>query len=199
LSLGACASAEKKVKFAEEPKISKETEATSEVKKIELKEVEPPVVAEPLETVHVVQANESLGKIAKSPKVYGTAHMWPVLFEANRDVLTDPAKIYPGQKLRIPRDPDEIKKLKAQSKTDLVVKEALPVKVPEKIEVPIPAKKAVPVPTVKPQTAAIKAAPPKPKVAAETLPTVYPIRTVWSPPPSVPTAKTVKVPAETKK
>jgi nucleoid-associated protein YgaU len=49
---------------------------------------------------HEVQAGESLSKIAK--KYYGDASLYTDIFEANRDVLKDPDKIFPGQKLRIP-------------------------------------------------------------------------------------------------
>ena len=35
---------------------------------------------------------------------YGNAGKYPVIFEANKPMLTDPDKIYPGQVLDIPRD-----------------------------------------------------------------------------------------------
>jgi nucleoid-associated protein YgaU len=49
---------------------------------------------------HTVQKGDSLSKIAK--KYYGEAAKYPLIFEANRPMLTDPDKIYPGQVLRIP-------------------------------------------------------------------------------------------------
>ena len=49
---------------------------------------------------HVVEKGDTLGKIAQ--KYLGKASLYPKIFEANRDVLKDPDKIYPGQKLRIP-------------------------------------------------------------------------------------------------
>ena len=52
------------------------------------------------EKVYVVVAGDSLSKIAK--REYGNANDWPRIFEANKDVLKDPNKICPGQKLRIP-------------------------------------------------------------------------------------------------
>ena len=52
------------------------------------------------EKVYVVVAGDSLSKIAK--REYGNANDWPRIFEANKDVLKDPNKIVPGQKLRIP-------------------------------------------------------------------------------------------------
>ena len=50
--------------------------------------------------VHVVEKGDTLGAIAK--KYYGKAGAYMKIFEANRDVLDDPDKIKPGQKLRIP-------------------------------------------------------------------------------------------------
>ena len=50
--------------------------------------------------VHEVVKGDTLSAIAK--KYYGKASEYPKIFEANRDVLKDPDKIFPGQKLRIP-------------------------------------------------------------------------------------------------
>jgi nucleoid-associated protein YgaU len=52
------------------------------------------------EKTYVVVAGDSLSKIAK--REYGNANDWNRIFEANKDILKDPNKIYPGQKLRIP-------------------------------------------------------------------------------------------------
>ena len=49
---------------------------------------------------YTVQSGDSLSKIAK--EYYGNAMKYPVIFEANKPMLTDPDKIYPGQVLRIP-------------------------------------------------------------------------------------------------
>jgi nucleoid-associated protein YgaU len=49
---------------------------------------------------YTVQSGDSLSKIAK---VYlGDAMKYPDIFEANKPMLSDPDKIYPGQVLRIP-------------------------------------------------------------------------------------------------
>jgi nucleoid-associated protein YgaU len=45
-------------------------------------------------------SGDTLSKIAK--RHYGRADQWPRIFEANRDILKDPDRIYPGQELRIP-------------------------------------------------------------------------------------------------
>ncbi|MEP2935554.1 MAG: peptidoglycan-binding protein LysM [Gilvibacter sp.] len=58
-------------------------------------------VQEPEATFHTVVSGDTLSKIAK--QVYGNAMKYPVIFEANKPMLTDPDKIYPGQVLRIPK------------------------------------------------------------------------------------------------
>jgi nucleoid-associated protein YgaU len=50
--------------------------------------------------MHTVVSGDSLSKIAK--KYYGDASKYPLIFEANKPMLKDPDKIYPGQVLRIP-------------------------------------------------------------------------------------------------
>ena len=57
-------------------------------------------VQEPEAQFHTVVSGDSLSKIAK--QYYGNAMKYPVIFEANKPMLTDPDKIYPGQVLRIP-------------------------------------------------------------------------------------------------
>lgn len=49
---------------------------------------------------HTVKKGDTLSKIAKD--VYGNAMKYPVIFEANKPMLSHPDKIYPGQVLRIP-------------------------------------------------------------------------------------------------
>ena len=51
---------------------------------------------------YIIEKGDSLSKIAK--EFYGNAMEYPRLFEANREVIEDPDLIYPGQKIRIPRD-----------------------------------------------------------------------------------------------
>jgi nucleoid-associated protein YgaU len=52
------------------------------------------------EKVYEVKSGDSLSKIAKNE--YGDANKWRQIFEANQDILKDPNKIFPGQKLKIP-------------------------------------------------------------------------------------------------
>lgn len=51
-------------------------------------------------TAYVVKSGDSLSKIAKA--AYGDATKWTVIYEANRDLLKSPSRIYPGQVLIIP-------------------------------------------------------------------------------------------------
>lgn len=57
---------------------------------------------EPESVFHEVKKGDTLSKIAKV--VYGDPMKYPVIFEANRPMLSDPDKIYPGQILRIPME-----------------------------------------------------------------------------------------------
>jgi len=49
---------------------------------------------------YTVKSGDTLSKIAK--EVYGDASSYNRIFEANRDNLNDPNKIFPGQELVIP-------------------------------------------------------------------------------------------------
>lgn len=55
---------------------------------------------EPEARYHTVVSGDNLSKIAKA--FYGDPNKYPVIFEANRPMLSHPDKIYPGQMLRIP-------------------------------------------------------------------------------------------------
>ena len=49
---------------------------------------------------YTVKSGDTLGKIAK--ELLGNAGAYMAIFEANKDQLTDPNKIQPGQVLKIP-------------------------------------------------------------------------------------------------
>lgn len=55
---------------------------------------------EPPSTFYTVKSGDTLSKIAKAH--YGDAKLYNAIFEANKPMLKDPDKIYPGQALRIP-------------------------------------------------------------------------------------------------
>jgi nucleoid-associated protein YgaU len=50
---------------------------------------------------YVIKSGDTLYGIAK--EFYGNGMQYPAIFEANREVIEDPDKIYPGQKIRIPK------------------------------------------------------------------------------------------------
>ncbi len=52
--------------------------------------------------IYEIVSGDTLGGIAK--RYYGSASKYMKIFEANRDIIDDPNKIYPGQKIRIPLD-----------------------------------------------------------------------------------------------
>jgi nucleoid-associated protein YgaU len=56
--------------------------------------------AEPPATLYTVKRGDTLSAIAKT--FYKDAGKYPRIFEANKPMLGDPNKIYPGQVLRIP-------------------------------------------------------------------------------------------------
>ena len=64
-----------------------------------------PAVTLPTSTIgsgktYVVVKGDSLSKIAK--REYGDASKWRTIHEANKDLISDPDLIYPGQELKIP-------------------------------------------------------------------------------------------------
>jgi LysM repeat protein len=64
--------------------------------------VPPPATAATVEgTVYVVKPGDTLGAIAQ--RFYGKASLCPKIFEANRDILSNPDSIKVGQKLKIPK------------------------------------------------------------------------------------------------
>lgn len=57
-------------------------------------------IQEPESRFYTVKSGDTLSKIAK--EMYGNANEYNKIFEANKPLLSDPNKIYPGQVLRIP-------------------------------------------------------------------------------------------------
>lgn len=56
----------------------------------------------PAAVFHTVEKGDTLWAVSK--KAYGNGSKYMKIFEANRPMLSDPDKIYPGQVLRIPQD-----------------------------------------------------------------------------------------------
>jgi nucleoid-associated protein YgaU len=59
--------------------------------------------AEAEAVMHTVKKGDTLWAIAKAH--YGEGSKYHAIFEANRPMLKDPDKIYPGQTLRVPPEP----------------------------------------------------------------------------------------------
>lgn len=51
---------------------------------------------------YTIEKGDTLWKIAE--KAYGNGSKYQKIFEANREVIKDPDKIYPGQKIRVPKN-----------------------------------------------------------------------------------------------
>lgn len=91
----------------EEPQQASLEELTPQEQEQALAEV-PTTIEEPLDmpapqgggTIHVVQAGDTLYKIAR--QYYGQMRMWRMIWEANIDQVPDPNLITVGQRLVIP-------------------------------------------------------------------------------------------------
>ncbi len=59
-------------------------------------------VSAPASTYYTIESGDTLSKIAG--RFYGDTQKYNKIFEANREVIKDPDKIYPGQKIRIPQE-----------------------------------------------------------------------------------------------
>ncbi|MBD9437897.1 LysM peptidoglycan-binding domain-containing protein [Pseudoxanthomonas sp. PXM03] len=57
------------------------------------------------ETTYTVEKGDTLSKIAKEH--LGSANAWKQIFEANRDVIDDPDRIFPGQVIKLPPKPSD--------------------------------------------------------------------------------------------
>lgn len=62
---------------------------------------EPDASEAPDSQFYTVKSGDTLSKIAR--EFYGSANKFPVIFEANKPMLSNPDRIYPGQVLRIPK------------------------------------------------------------------------------------------------
>ena len=56
-----------------------------------------------MKAIYVVKKGDTLWWIAKYKDIYNDPYLWPILHDANKNVIKDPNKIYPGMKLQIPR------------------------------------------------------------------------------------------------
>ncbi|MEM7083394.1 MAG: peptidoglycan-binding protein LysM [Pseudomonadota bacterium] len=82
----------RKLTLSEEAKAAAAAEVAETQAAVEAAEVE----------YYTIESGDSLSKIAKH--FYGDPMKYKELFEANREVIEDPDKIFPGQKIRIPKN-----------------------------------------------------------------------------------------------
>jgi len=54
-------------------------------------------------TRYTVVEGDNFSRISEQNAVYGRAYLWPLIFKANTDKISDPAKLKPGMVLVIPR------------------------------------------------------------------------------------------------
>ena len=54
---------------------------------------------------YTVAKGDTLSTIAKNH--YGKASAWRAVFEANRDTIEDPDRIFPGQVIKLPKLPEQ--------------------------------------------------------------------------------------------
>jgi nucleoid-associated protein YgaU len=94
-------STEKKADFSD---VTAKVDSTAEqVKKADFSDVSATVdsTAEIIgERTYTIEKGDTLSKIAKEQ--LGHASAWKQIFEANRDVLDDPDRIFPGQVIKLP-------------------------------------------------------------------------------------------------
>lgn len=57
------------------------------------------------EQTYTIGKGDTLSKIAKEH--YGSANAWKQIFEANRDTIEDPDRIFPGQVIKLPPKPTD--------------------------------------------------------------------------------------------
>lgn len=77
-----------------------QTEIVADIKVVAAPAASAPRPAAPATRTYTVKPGDTLSKIAKSE--LGDAQAYGRIFEANRDQLSDPDKIRPGQVLKIP-------------------------------------------------------------------------------------------------
>lgn len=114
------AAEEARVKAEEARRAASEAEARLAAEEAARKQIETTVKAAPVKKVdeYKVGEGENLWNISAHPSVYADGHLWPLLYQANRDQIKDPRQIFPGQTLSIRRDltPEEIEEARQKAK-----------------------------------------------------------------------------------
>jgi nucleoid-associated protein YgaU len=82
--------------------IAGDTQGVEKVVADKLTFPEPPPEEKPKFEIYEIVSGDTLGGIAK--RFYGKAALYTRIHEANKELIPDPNKIYPGQKIQIPLD-----------------------------------------------------------------------------------------------
>ena len=70
------------------------------IKKPAAPTIQPQAAPQTARREYTIKSGDTLSKIAK--QYYGNANDWKKIFEANKGVIKDADKIFPGQKIVIP-------------------------------------------------------------------------------------------------
>jgi len=94
----------KKAKAANAPAPASEDQSFGEGNRGYMAQSVTPEIATPEYQKYTVQKGDTLQKISK--KYFGTTKKWTKIYEANRDTMSGPDKIYPGKVINIPALPE---------------------------------------------------------------------------------------------
>jgi hypothetical protein len=83
---------------------------------------------------YTVKKGDTLWWIAKYKDVYNDPYLWPIIYEANKDIIKNPKLLYPGQELGIPREGYVLKEIKSIRKKAGAAKPYLP---PQQANLPV--------------------------------------------------------------
>jgi LysM repeat protein len=75
---------------------------------------------------YTVRKGDSLWWIAKYKDIYNDPFLWPIIYEANKEIIKDPKLLYPGQELGIPREGYTMEQIKNIRKKAGAAKPYLP-------------------------------------------------------------------------
>ncbi|MGA3208477.1 MAG: LysM peptidoglycan-binding domain-containing protein [Syntrophales bacterium] len=121
---------------AQEVKTSAPTERQTVVKRDSMtaKESEKQEIVICLCEQYTVRKGDSLWWIAKYKDVYNDPFLWPIIYEANRDIIKNPKLLHPGQELGIPREGYALEEIKSIRKKAGAAKPYLP---PQQANIPV--------------------------------------------------------------
>jgi len=83
---------------------------------------------------YAVRKGDTLWGIAKYKDIYNDPLLWPIIYEANKEIIKDPELIYPGQELGIPREGYTMEKIKNMRKKAGAARPYLP---PQQANLPV--------------------------------------------------------------